>query len=171
MANEEVKLQNLVRKIETLVYNFNNIDDYEKEILNAVLDQQGQREFRSMSLTLAECHVIDCIERNERINPTAIAKKLNITKGGISKITAKLIKKKLIETQRLPHNQKEIYYTLTPLGEKIFQAHAVLHVKEEEKFLTLLRAYSKEELTVIGRFLDNMITAFESVTAEKGGES
>ena len=82
-----------------------------------------------------------------------------------------MIKKKLIETQRLAHNQKEIYYTLTPLGEKIFQAHAALHVKAEEKFLTLLRAYSKEELTVIGRFLDNMITAFESAIAEKGGES
>lgn len=167
MQNKELEIKKVIQKIETLIYNFNNIEDYEKRILQAILNDPCWAELQHVSISLAECHVIDCIERNERINTTGIAKKLNITKGGISKITAKLIKKDLIEIRRLENNQKETYYSLKPLGRKIFQVHEILHEKAAEKFTALLKQYSKEELHLAGRLLSDLSIVFRSTIAEQ----
>jgi DNA-binding MarR family transcriptional regulator len=167
MANNEQEFQKLIGKVEALIYHCNDIEGYERRILQSILQEQGNEELIRAGLSLAECHVIDCIERNERINTTAIAKKLNITKGGISKITAKLVKKHMIEARRLANNQKEIYYTLTPLGKKIFRAHEILHEQAESKFTSLFCTYSPEELRFAGKFLDDLITAFQSTIKAK----
>lgn len=167
MQNKELQAQDLVRKIETLIYDINNAEDSETEILQAALSEQNSDELRDMSLSLAECHVIDYIGRTDRMNATAISKKLNITKGGISKITAKLIKKKLIEVKRLSNNQKEIYYSLTALGKKVFDVHEILHGQAEGKFITLFSSYSHEELRFASKFLDDLIMAIQSETTER----
>ncbi|EGO63382.1 MarR family winged helix-turn-helix transcriptional regulator [Acetonema longum] len=170
MQNKEWEVKKVIQKIETLIYNFNNMEDHEKRILQAILSDPCWAELQHVSISLAECHVIDCIERNEQINATAIAKKLNITKGGISKITAKLIKKDLIELRRLENNQKETYYSLKPLGRKIFQVHKILHEKAAEKFTAILNQYSKEELQLAGRLLSDLTAVFRSTIAEQDRE-
>ena len=162
MKNNELQAQDLVRKVETLIYDINNAEDCETEILQAILSEQDCDELRDMSLSLAECHVIDYIGKTDRMNATAIAKKLNITKGGISKITAKLIKKKLIEVKRSSNNQKEIYYSLTALGIKIFNVHEILHEQAQGKFTSLFSSYSQEELKFASKFLDDLIVVFQS---------
>lgn len=168
MKNKEAEVRNLIGKLETLVCSFSSVEDYEKSRLEDLLKEQEQNEeLRHASISLAECHVIDCIERNELINTTAIAKKLNMTKGGISKITAKLVKKQMIELQRLANNQKETYYTLTPLGRKAFQVHEMLHEQAQRQFTVLFNTYSQEELCFAGRFLDDLIAAVQSKTIEK----
>lgn len=162
MNNNPSDLQKLFLQLETLVYNVDdNIEVYQKKLLLTLLNQEDYEELREMNLSLAEYHVIDCIERNDRLNTTTIAKKLNITKGGISKITAKLIKKDLIQAHRLENNQKEIYYSLKPLGFKAFQLHDVLHRKAREDFGAILNGYNNEELNVISRFSDDLITIFQ----------
>ncbi|HWR09097.1 MarR family transcriptional regulator [Sporomusa sp.] len=167
MQSRDLEVQNLIHKIEALVYNFNNIEDYEEKVLQAILNEQDYEELRDVKLSLAECHVIDCIERNALINTTAIAKKLNITKGGISKITAKLIKKDMIEVQRLANNQKETYYTLTPLGRKIFGVHAILHEQAQDRFCRIFSAYKQAELSFADKFLDDLISTFQVTTTEQ----
>jgi DNA-binding MarR family transcriptional regulator len=167
MPNKELEILDVIGKIETLVYQFNNIEDYEKRILQAILNEAGYAELRDASVSLAECHVIDCIGRNEHVNTTAIAKHLQITKGGISKITAKLLKKNMIVTHRLDNNQKEIYYSLSPLGWKIFQLHEVLHKKAREKFTAILSGYNQAELAFASRFLRDLTATFQSAIAAK----
>ena len=171
MQSRELTVQALIRKLETLIYNVNSIEDYEEKILQAILQEQDYEELRQVRLTLAECHVIDCIERNALLNATAIAKRLHITKGGISKITAKLINKDLIEVQRLANNQKETYYRLTPLGQKVFKVHAILHEQAQAGFIRLFRDYRQEELNFAGQFLDDLITAFQSTAGRQDSES
>ncbi len=166
MLHKERKTQQLIRKLETLIYNFSHIEDNEEKILQAVLREQNCEELRNTSLSLAECHVIDCIERNDQINTTAIAKKLNITKGGISKITAKLLKKNMIELQRLPNNQKQNYYTLTPLGKRLFRIHEVLHKQAEAKFFALFSGYNQEQADFADKFLNDLIAVFQSANTE-----
>ena len=167
MQNKEAEVQTLIHKMETMIYNFNIVEDYEKKVLQTILNEQGYEELRDVSISLAECHVIDCIERNERINTTAIAKKLNMTKGGISKITAKLLNKNMIESHRPENNQKETYYSLKPLGKKIFQVHEMLHEKAAERFITTFSRYNKEELTLLGRFLDDLTAQIQSILPEQ----
>lgn len=164
MQNRERRVQSLIRELEVLIYHFNELEEHKKQALENVLLEQGHEELRTVSVSLAECHVIDCIERNEMFNTTAIAKKLNITKGGISKIAARLIKKNMIEAYRLTANQKEIYYRLKPLGRKVFELHETLHKEAEEVFKKSFSAYSQGELAFASRFLAD-ITAAIRITA------
>lgn len=171
MQSRDLTVQALMRKLETLVYYVNSIEDYEEKILQAILQEQDWEDLQQVRLTLAECHVIDCIERNALLNTTAIAKRLHITKGGISKITAKLIKKDMIEVQRLANNQKETYYRLTPRGKKVFRIHAILHDQAQAGFIRLFSAYRQEELTFAGQFLDDLIAAFQARPEKQDSES
>ena len=74
-----------------------------------------------------EMHTIDSIGKIENPNVTKIAQNMDLTKAAISKIIKKLILKKSIETYQNPDNKKEIYYKLTPLGQKIYENHLVMH--------------------------------------------
>lgn len=166
MTNKKQNIQSLIGRVENLVYCFQDLEDYKKQNLETVLEK-GCEELHNVSISLAECHVIDCIERNETVNTTAIAQKLNMTKGGISKITAKLVKKNMIEAYRLANNQKEIYYRLKPLGRTVFTLHEALHEKAEEVFKNAFSAYSQEELEAAGKFLEDMMAAIRTATSEE----
>jgi DNA-binding MarR family transcriptional regulator len=166
---KERSVQNLIREFTAFTFHLNDLEEYKQQILENVLLEQGHEELRNVSISLAECHVIDCIERNETFNTTAIAKKLNITKGGISKITAKLIKKNMIEAYRLTNNNKEVYYRLKPLGRKVFETHETLHKEAEEAFKKLFSAYSQSELEFASRFLADITTEIRTATGFKKG--
>lgn len=167
MQNSERKIQNLINQLEVLIYQLNDLEEYQEQALENVLLKQGHEELRNINISLAECHVIDCIERNEMFNTTAIAKKLKITKGGISKITSRLIKKNMIEAYRLTNNQKEIYYRLKPLGRKVFGLHETLHKEAEEVFKKVFSAYSQGELEFASSFLTDITAAIRTTTASK----
>jgi len=161
MRNKDITIENLIHRIESLANNLSNTEEYEKKVLQAVLSEQEDAEIRNTSLSLAELHVIDCIEKYETMNTTAIAKKLMITKGGISKITKKLIQKNMIEVRRLSNNQKETYFILTLLGRKIFHIHDVLHRRAVGQFSACFANYSEEELCFADRFMGDLIAIFE----------
>lgn len=167
MQSKERQVQNLISELEVLLYHFNDLEEYKKQALENVLLEQGYEELRNISVSLAECHVIDCIERNAMFNTTAIAKKLNITKGGISKIATRLIKKNMIETYRLTDNQKEIYYRLKPLGRTVFELHETLHKEAEEVFKKIFSVYSQSELEFASRFLADITAAIRTTTGSK----
>lgn len=162
MQNRAEKIQSLISKLEGLIYQLNDLEEYEKQALEVILQEQGYEELRGVSISLMECHVIDCIERNAMSNTTALAKKLNITKGGISKITNRLIKKDMIEAYRLPDNQKEIYYRLKPLGKKVFALHETSHEDAVEAFKKIFDEYSQAELEFASRFLADITGAIHS---------
>lgn len=108
-------------------------------------------------LTLSEIHVIDCIGKNRLPNSKFVAQELDLTKGAISKINAKLLDKGFIKGNRLEDNKKEIYFTLTIQGKEIFEAHKKVHDIENEKIKTILERYKKDELRIINYFLDDML--------------
>lgn len=108
-------------------------------------------------LTLSEIHVIDCIGKNRLPNAKFVAKELDLTKGAISKINAKLSDKGYIKGNRLEDNKKEIYFTLTNQGKEIFEAHKKVHAFENEKIKTILVQYKKDEIQIINKFLDDLL--------------
>ncbi len=168
MYNKQVQVQDVITKLETLIYHVSDIEDYEGKKLQAILNEQEYQELHHFSLSLAECHVIDCIERSSKpMNATAIAKQLKITKGGISKITARLIKKDMIIVQRLANNQKETFYSLTVLGKKVFRLHEAQHEKARGEFAALLSTYSSAELVLARKFVSDLIILFRSTVGEK----
>ncbi len=74
----------------------------------------------------SEIHVIDAIGMSKDMTTTKLAAKLGITKGGISQITSKLIKKNLI-SKKDGDGLNEVYLILTDKGITAYQAHIKLH--------------------------------------------
>lgn len=106
-------------------------------------------------------HVIDCIGRNEPINSTAIAGKMELSKASITKIGGKLLADGLVERMQLNDNKKESYFRLTPQGKKIFDLHERIHANEAERLNRFLGKYSAGELKIIGSFLKDYSAEME----------
>ena len=61
----------------------------------------------------SEVHCIEYIGRTADSNVTKLEESFYMTRGAMSKITQKLIKKGIIESYQKPDNKKEIYFRLT----------------------------------------------------------
>jgi Transcriptional regulators len=77
--------------------------------------------------TPSEVHCIEAIGNLSNPNTTKIAQNVYMTKGAVSKLTKKLIKKNLIESYQKDSNKKEVYFRLTADGQKIYDIHEDLH--------------------------------------------
>lgn len=108
-------------------------------------------------ITLSELHVIDCIGTYGTKNVTSLSKEMAMTRGAISKICSKLLKRKVIDKVHLADNQKEVHFRLTEFGEKIFSLHETLHQAAEEKVIRFLKKYTPAELQFIDRLLKDII--------------
>lgn len=160
MKTENVKFEidlTINKFISAFEHISNSLNSHDDEIKDLLIKYKHKKLY-DMGLMFSEIHVIDCIGKNQLINATFIAKELNMTKGAISKITNKLLKKELIKGNHLENNKKEIYYTLTAQGKEVFEIHEMLHKAEREKFIKILSKYDKEGLNVINSFLDDLIS-------------
>ena len=82
------------------------------------------REFGTKhALYQSEIHFIDAIEPGDGMIASRVAQKLGITKGAVTQIADKLIKKELIEKYKKPDNKKEVYIKLTKGGEVAYDSH------------------------------------------------
>jgi len=113
--------------------------------------------------SLVTLRVLDAIGRLEPVNGITISKQSRIPKGSVSKITRRLIAKKLITKESLPNNKKEILFRTTPLGKEIFLAHQAFDQKMEKGFIKFLKKYDADKLQtlidVLGDFLKAKILA------------
>jgi DNA-binding MarR family transcriptional regulator len=112
---------------------------------------------RDMSPTTA--HVIDAIGRLEPVNGITISAQFHIPKGTVSKVTRRLMAQKLVSSETLPNNKKEILFRLTPLGREFFQVHRAFDGQMERGFIRFLQRYSPDELRLLVRVLQDAIEA------------
>ncbi|MCD8355705.1 MAG: MarR family transcriptional regulator [Clostridia bacterium] len=81
----------------------------------------------------SEIHCIQYIGDNPNSNVTKLADAFNMTTGGVTKLTKKLIEKNLLDTYKSPNNKKEIYFTLTDKGRKIYSIHQALDIEFQQR--------------------------------------
>lgn len=157
MDHEKMETDLILNKMVCLLDLLNNYVEIHEKSLKESLVEYNYKDIFNKNLMLSEFHVIDCIGKNQLPNATFIAKELDMTKGAISKISAKLLQKGLIRADRLENNKKEIYYTLTALGREAFKVHKELHEVENKKLIDIINKYRKEEKITISNFLDDLI--------------
>lgn len=102
----------------------------------------------------SEVHCIESIGRNVDSNVTKLAESFYMTRGAISKLTKKLIKKGVIESYRKPDNQKEIYFKLTAQGKEIYKIHEQLHKEFQERDRVVFEQVTEEQFDRILNFLE-----------------
>lgn len=152
--NKEVNI--VINKLISLIDSFGDYSQNHEKYLKDLLISD-YKILSTKGLTLSEIHVIDCIGKNRLPNAKFVAEELDLTKGAISKINAKLLDKGYIKGTRLEDNKKEIYFTLTIQGKEIFEAHKKVHDIENEKIKVILEYYKKDELQIINYFLDDLL--------------
>ncbi|MDF2596908.1 MAG: Transcriptional regulator [Clostridia bacterium] len=157
MENKKEEVHSLLNKMVDFFDCFNDFIQTHEKTINQYLLECGYMSIYDKNLMISEYHVIDCIGKNRLPNATLISKELNMTKGAISKITAKLISKGLIKADRLENNKKEVYYTLTSQGKDAFEVHEKIHELNNRKLQGIFEKYNSDELGTIGKFLDDLL--------------
>lgn len=100
-----------------------------------------------------ELHIIELVGKNTNINIVGLATKLNVTKGAVSQVVSKLVKKGYLEKQRNPENPKEIQLFLTSKGKIVYDKHEKFHLKIEEKMNDYVSGFSSREQQFIMEIL------------------
>ncbi|AOH54732.1 MarR family transcriptional regulator [Peribacillus muralis] len=102
----------------------------------------------------SEVHCIEYIEKNLDSNVTILAEFFYMTRGAISRLTKKLIKKGLIESYQKWDNKKEIYFRLTEQGKEIYKIHEDLHKEFQERDKAVFEQVTDEQFDSMLSFLE-----------------
>ena len=130
-----------------LLNNFTRL--YEKqERLSSLTDQELFGSFSN-----SEVHTLDIIGSFEEVNGVLIASKLDMTRGAISKIIAKLSKKDAIYKYQTKENKKEIYYGLTDYGKELYEKHKLAHKDWENRESEFFHAMEEDDKEKLNKFL------------------
>ena len=101
----------------------------------------------------SEVHYIEHIGRNLDSNVTKLADSFYMTRGAISKMTKKLVKRGIIESYQKPDNRKEIYFRLTEQGTEIYKLHENLHKEFQERDKVVFEHITEAELDSMLEFV------------------
>jgi DNA-binding MarR family transcriptional regulator len=99
----------------------------------------------------AEVHTIDAIGKNNKINVTQLALYLGITKGAVSQMVDKLIKKDMVSKKMVSDTENEVSLELTEKGARAYKGHEEYHKEFYTKISEHLVHLSEENVEA---FLD-----------------
>ena len=118
----------------------------------------------------SEVHCIEYIGRNLDSNVTKLAESFYMTRGAISKITKKLIKKGIIESYQKPDNKKEIYFRLTSKGKVINKVHEELHKEFQERDKAVFEQITEEQFDIMLNFVESYCRHLDTEIKKQGLE-
>ena len=102
----------------------------------------------------SEVHCIEFIGKHKDPNVTKMAESMYMTRGAISKLTKKMLKKGYIESYQKTDNKKEIYFMLTAEGKKVFDIHERLHREFEERDEVVFEPVTDVQYDAFLKFLE-----------------
>ena len=131
--------------------------------LNKDKMEEGLKGFKS-----SEVHCIEYIENNTDSNVTQLAEAFYVTRGAISRMTKKLIKKGLIESYQKSENKKEIYFRLTEQGKEIYKIHEDLHKEFQERDKVVFEQVTEAEFDSIISFVEKYSRHLDAEIKKQG---
>ena len=118
----------------------------------------------------SEVHCIEYIGRNVDSNVTKLAESFYMTRGAISKMTKKLIKKGIIESYQKPDNKKEIYFRLTEQGKVINKVHEQLHKEFQERDKAVFEQVTEEQFDIMLSFVEKYSRHLDAQIKKQGAD-
>jgi DNA-binding MarR family transcriptional regulator len=116
----------------------------------------------------SEVHCIEYLGKNEDSNVTELAESFYMTRGAISKITKKLIKKGVIESYQKSDNKKEVYFRLTEQGKAINNIHEKLHKEFQDRDKVVFDQITEEQLDIILSFVEKYCRHLDAEIKRQG---
>lgn len=141
--------------------------DYSKssEIMERIINKYNSSEKidryygTNTKLSRSEIHTINVIGKNPDISVTEIAKIQGITKGAVSQMISKLIKKGFITKSISKESEAKVCLGLTETGIIAFNEHKKYHEKTQESFFKMIREMSDEKYEM----MIDIMESFESL--------
>lgn len=96
-------------------------------------------------LYMVEAHTINLIGEKNKVSPSQLVKLTNKTKGAISQMVDKLLKKGLVIKYKNPTNSREVIIELSDKGKQAYEYHKELDQIEYGKILNRLNQFSTED--------------------------
>jgi DNA-binding MarR family transcriptional regulator len=109
-----------------------------------------------------EIHTLQTIGRHPKINVTALAEYMGVTKGAVSQTVTRLIKKGMIRKQYAEASKKEVVLELTDLGRVGFQNHEKFHAE----MFDIARKYYGRQINTKLEMFKNVMSDFNAILDE-----
>lgn len=135
-----------------------------QELLSRLTEHENLHEYG-----ISEIHVIAAIGRLEEPNVSAIARRMHMTCGAISKITKKLLARGVVQSYSAPDNRQKVFFRLTAVGERLFLEHERRHSQWQQRDEGFLAQFPETLLEQVDGFLDNFNAYLEEQIKELGG--
>lgn len=116
-------------------------------VSNAV-SQEFARKLAGEGITVAEWAMLRSLYANDRVTPTALADRMSLSKGAISKLVARLLEKGLIEREGDPDDKRAYTLSLSATGAERVPALARIADENDADFFEVLS--HKESATLRG---------------------
>ena len=107
-----------------------------------------------VEVTTREAHTIEAVGNRKQMSVTDVANAFGITKSAASQMVSRLCEKGFLDKKQAPHSNKEFQLTLTPLGQKAFDAHERFHGQDRAALIERLRGFSLSQIATISVMLE-----------------
>ena len=151
-----------MNKEEQVIAGFRDLFN-KKASLNKAKMKDSFKDYKS-----SEVHCIEYIARNVDSNVTKLAESFYVTRGAISKLSKKLIKKGAIEAYQKSDNKKEVYFRLTEEGEQINKVHEELHKEFQERDKAVFEQITEEQYDSMLRFIEKYSSHLDEEIKKQG---
>ncbi|RIN38777.1 MarR family winged helix-turn-helix transcriptional regulator [Staphylococcus succinus] len=138
-------------------------DEVIKSLEKCIVERENSNKKRiyrksenKIDLSLTQFHIIEIIDKKEKVNNKLLVQDLKISAPAISKSMRKLLDLNLVEETYLEENRKEKYYKLTSKGSVFANVHEELHKRTTNKYNEILNDFEEEELEVVIKFLNKV---------------
>ena len=147
---------------ENLIYE--NLMDIIDDVLTKVESLHApSRDFGTgVPIYRKEIHTLQAIGQHPKINITALAEYMGVTKGAVSQTAAKLIRKGMVRKQYAKGSKKEVILELTDLGWVGFHNHEKFHMD----MFDIAREYYGEQLKTKIEIFQTVMTDFRAILDE-----
>ncbi len=116
------------------------LDDMFHRVMNKMkrIEKKPRRFGTEFLLYPSEIHTIETIGRNAGINVTALAALQGVTKGAVSQILQKLVKKGMVVRMKDEMSDREVLLKLSDTGRIAYQAHADFHSQMDPDLMSIM---------------------------------
>lgn len=132
-----------------------------------ILNWAGERNAISVDygagerLCMSEIHVIEIVGNQPGILQTQICEKMGLTKGRISVIISKLMKKDMVIRMKNASNKRELPLQLSEKGKIAFENHQSQDQLLFQKMQNIMDKYSEEEVEHFNQALHQILEALQ----------
>jgi DNA-binding MarR family transcriptional regulator len=112
------------------------------------------RRLETQGVTVAEWVVLRVLYDEEGLTPTALAERIGMTKGAISKLAERLVAKGLLRRTGNPDDRRAHTLTLTPDGWDKVPALAAIADENDAEFFAVL---AEDERAALDRLLKSLV--------------